>query len=67
MTEQQQELFHKLYDNLIDSETTFKTQCTEFCTGGNIKVKDIDTSFQNMKKYMKQIRKLAIEVNDENR
>jgi len=54
--------FNEEYDFLVDILETFKLLCNQYGTGNKVRVSDLDASYNEMKKSLKKIRKLAKEV-----
>ncbi len=54
--------FDDLYEELLELEEEFRYRLTEFGTGNRMNISELDDIYSQIKKKLKQIRKLAKEV-----
>ena len=57
--------FEKLYDLLLKEEEVLEKRITQYVTEDDATLDDVDASFDMIKSYLKEVRKLAIEMKKE--
>jgi len=57
------EEFSGLHEKLLIDEQELEVLMTQYATGGDVRMSDIDEAFKNMKDHLKEVRKLAQEYN----
>lgn len=53
--------FERIYKKVSLNEQELEVLITDYCTGGNARLSDIDEVFKEMKADMKKIRTLALD------
>lgn len=57
--------FNVVFKELTDEEDELRKLMTSYCTGGDVRMTDIDQSYARIKKHMRDIRKLAEQATQE--
>jgi len=57
--------YDKIHTRLVENEEVLKQTIYGYCTGGDVKMSDVDEVFKNMKSNIREVRKLALEARDE--
>jgi len=56
------EVFEQYHKSLIQKDSHLKDVLYEYCTGGDVTMKDVESAFKNLKPELKGVRKEALKA-----